>query len=65
MKKQTFDANEYIKKYSKDNYKQIVFVVRKDDPLLDWIESQPKKGEYIKSLIRKDYDLKLKKKEKR
>lgn len=63
--KKDFDANEYNKQYSKDNYKQIMFVVRKDDPLFDWINSQPKKGEYIKNLIRKDYESNLRKKEKR
>ena len=65
MTKKNFDANKYIQDYQKTNYKKLLICFRKDDPILDWIESQPRKGKYIKDLIKKDYDLKLKKKEKR
>ena len=50
-----FNQNEYIKQYHKEFYRNFAFKVRKDNTeLIDWLDSQPNKTEYLMSLIEED-----------
>lgn len=59
MKKATGSRRkEYLRKYAVDNYTQVKFQLRKDNPedqqILAHIKSQPNVTEYIRQLVRKD-----------
>lgn len=45
---------KYDQEYQKRTYKQIRLNVRKDDPILQWLDNQPNKQGYIVELIRAD-----------
>lgn len=49
------EADKKNTEYKRDNYKQIKFLVRKDDTeVLEKLDSVPSKAEYILKLIRND-----------
>lgn len=53
--KKTFDANEYNRNFSKENYKHYhLKVSKKDADIIEKIEGQKNKNKYIIDLIRKD-----------
>ena len=58
MKKEerkVFDANEYNRNFSKENYKHYhLKVSKKDEDIIKKIEDQKNKNKYIIDLIRKD-----------
>lgn len=61
MKKATGSRRkEYLRKYAVDNYTQVKFQLRKDNPedqrILARIREQENVSEYIRSLIRKDVE---------
>ena len=55
-----FYQSKYTKEYNKDNYTMFQFRVRKTDTdIIEKIQSQNNKTEYINSLIREDIDKKV------
>lgn len=51
----SFNQQEYIGKYNKDNYKTILLRLRKDETdILDKLSSVPSVNSYIRSLIKED-----------
>ena len=57
LKKPRKEADKKNNEYKRDNYKQIKFLVKKDDTeVLEKLDSVPNKAEYILRLIRKDIE---------
>lgn len=56
MKNKKFDKKEYDIEFHKNNYKRVVMNlnINTEKHLIDWLEKQPNKQGYIKTLIEKD-----------
>ncbi len=58
MEKKTFNQAAYVNEYKKKFYKQYAFrfSLKKDKAIIDHLEKQADKTNYIKSLIQRDIE---------
>lgn len=54
-----FNQMKYINEFNRKNYKNYYFRVRRDNKeVIEWMDKQPNKTEYLMNLVRRDMEKK-------